>query len=278
MKIVDYLSEWRGTIFVAVYSWISLLSQLLLHWQIDTRKRNTYILFKDKLSQEKLVFVSSLDCKMNYKNALFHGIWGGLITFIAVFLVSYYFMREPKYQESDKRKPEFLEYTRRTRKFHPIAYLSSATYFLILISAFLKVDPHGFLPYVDVIYGLIIAGIIGASLVTTCTYRRTDYPFKNNCIAKEYWEMVHSSSMQFFHTTVWASITILFVFGAGMMAYGYLQFPLEIAYSTQYRTVLVCWVFLTFIPILGAGFGIVMPALDGAALARNKVAALDFEK
>lgn len=89
--------------------------------------------------------------------------------------------------------------------------------------------------------------------------------------------MTHSSSMQFFHTTVWTFITTLFVFGAAVMIRGYLQIPPEISNSTQYETVIVCWVLLTLIPILGAGLGVVMPALDRVVLAEEKVAALDFK-
>lgn len=105
MKVSNFLSEWMGTIFVAIYSWISIQSQLLLHWQIQTRKQSTYFFFKDKLTQEKLAFIiSSLDCKMNYRNALFHGMAGGLVTACVVFLVSYLFMRKEKYKSEEEFK------------------------------------------------------------------------------------------------------------------------------------------------------------------------------
>ena len=40
---------------------------------------------------------------------------------------------------------------------------------------------------------------------------------------------------------------------------------------------MTCWALLTLIPVLGAGLGIVMPALDRVKLAEDRLAELDFK-
>ena len=48
-----------GTISVAFYSWVSMLSQVLLHWKINTSMQSAFLQLKDKLSEDKLIFVAS---------------------------------------------------------------------------------------------------------------------------------------------------------------------------------------------------------------------------
>jgi len=275
LKVVGLLGEWIGTIFVAFYSWVSMLSQVLLHWKINTSMQSIYLHLKDKLSEDKLVFVaSSVDCKMTFETALNCGVRGGLVAAAAVFAVSIPFMRMEKEPEG---APEFRRYCRKTRIFHPFVYLASLAYFTVLTIVFRLVDPHGLVPYLDAIYGVIIAGIIGASLVVTCTYRRTRYKFRSIWVEKSYLEMAQHSAMQFFHTTVWVFMTMLGAFGAVAVVQGFLRMPPEISSSPEYGTAMTCWVLLTLIPVLGAGLGIVMPALDRVKLAEDRLAELDFK-
>jgi len=231
--------------------------------------------FIDTLSKDDLAFiVSSMDCKMDFQTALICGIFGGLFTAGIVIGISCYIVKKEKYPENLE---EFRKYTRKTRRLNAIVYLASLTYFLTLVTIFLLFDPHGILPIDDLIYGVLIAGIIGASLVTNCAYIRKNYQFKNRYIAIIYWKMAQISCMQFFNTTVWTFLTILSALGAAIVIRFIVQMPPEISYSTQFGTVIVCWILRALIPIIGAGLGIVMPALDRVKLAENKVAELEFK-
>lgn len=275
MKGSDFLSEWMGPIFVASYSWISMLSQLLLHWKIHTSVQSVYMEFKDTLSENKLAsIVSSMDCKMNLQTALCCGIIGGLLAAFIVIVISRPIIRKERYPE---KLEEFRKYTRKTRILSTITYLASLTYFLILTTIFLLVDQHGFLPIDEVICGVFIAGVIGLSLAVIPSYIRTYYQFRNSCIVKTYWKMVQSSNIQFFNTIVWTFLTILIAFGATIILRFIVQMPPEISYSTQFGTVIVCWIYRALIPILGGCLGILMPAIDRIKLAENKVAELDFK-
>jgi len=220
------------------------------------------------------VFVaSSMDCRMTSETANTLGICGGIAVAAAVFFVSMVFMKGEKLPES---KVEFERYAQKTRLFHPFVYLASAAYFVVFAIIFIYRDPHGLFPYLDAIYAVIIAGIIGAALEVTCTWKRTNYRFKNKDLAREYLKMIQYSSMQFFHTTVWVFMTILVAFGAFAFIQGFLRVPPEISAWPGYVTAMSSWVLLTLIPVLGAGFGIVMPALNRVKLAEDGVAALDY--
>jgi len=268
-----FLVDWMGPTIVGLYAWISFLSQLLLHWKINKTTQNVYMTFKDTLPQEKLaLIISPMDCRMNFQNALIFGIVGGFFIAFFIIVLSRSIIRGDRYSNIE----EFRQYTRKTRQLHAIVYLASLAYFLVLILIFLLIDPHGFLPVNDVIYGVIISGIIGASLVLTTSYKRTNYSFKTKYIAITYWKMAHSSGMQFFNTVVWTFLTILIAFGAAVVMHFLNQMPPEISYSTQYGTVIVCWILRALIPVLGAGLGILMPSLDRVKLIENKVAEMDF--
>jgi hypothetical protein len=212
---------------------------------------------------------------MSQEAALTYGIPRGIVAALSVILVSSFFMTGKKYPQNAE---EFRNYTKKTRRFHPFVYLASAAYFVLLIDVFIRADPHGFFPYLDVVYGVTIAGTIGASLQVACTARRTKYKFRNSCIEKTYLKMVQASGMQFFHTSVWVFMTMLVTFGAFAIVQGFLRVPPEISTSTEYAATMGCWVLLTLIPVLGAGLGIVMPALDRVRLIEDKIAELDFEK
>jgi len=277
MRIRKFIAEWLGTIAVAFYAWVSLVSQIVLHWQISTNMQGAYIQFKDKLSPEKLAFISSsMDCRMSsqIQAALSYAVIGGGVAAMAVFLVSRYFM-------TDEGSPTTLEgfrmYSLKSRQFSAIAYLASIAYFAILFLIFWCVDSHGLFPYVDGVYGVIIAGIIGASLVITCNYRRTRYGLKD-CFEITRWKMAHQSAMHFFSTTVSVFMMMLVAFGAVAVVQGFVNMPREIASSYQYGNAMTCYLLLTLIPVLGAGVGIVMPALDRIRRAEDRIAELSFNR
>jgi len=72
-------------------------------------------------------------------------------------------------------------------------------------------------------------------------------------------------------------MAMLVTFGAMAFIQGFSGLPAEISSSPEYATVVTWWILLTLIPIVGAGFGILMPALDRARLAEDRVAELRYE-
>jgi len=275
LRDIGRISDWGGAISVALYSLISMPSQIWLHWKINDSMQRAYIHFNTTLSSDKLIFVaSSMNCRMDAEAALAYGIPRGVAAAVLVLVVSSFFMVKGKYPTSAE---EFEKYARTTRLFHPFVYLASAVYFILFIDVFTRADTHGLFPYLDAVYGVTVAGIIGASLQVTCTSRRKNYQFKNPCIEKTYLTLAQSSGMQFFHTTVWAFMTMLVTFGAFAVVQGFLRISPEISTSTEYGATMGCWVLLTLIPVLGAGLGIVMPALNRVALMEDRVAELDFK-
>jgi len=235
---------------------------------------SAYEYFKGKLSADKLVYVhSSLNEKMNFETVVWSGILGGILAAALILVISVPIMRKENYGREEEK---FERFSARTRLFHAYVYLASVVYFVILTCIFRLFYPDKLPPYLETIYGVTIAGIIGASLEVICTHNRTRYEFESPDLELEYLKIAQYSAMQFFNTTVHVFMTMLVAFGAFAVVQGFVRIPPEIAYSPQYGAAITCWVLLTLVPILGAGLGILMPALNRVKLLEDKVVRLDL--
>lgn len=218
---------------ISIYSLVSMLTIFVFH-EISRRcSLQLHSLFSEKFPSESQTWAWAAGCKMTPSTAWITGIAAGIVVFAAIYCMTTYgagITLVKKYKAKD--------YASRRGKNIAIGGVAICVFFGIFAVGSLLSDPHLLYRSPDMLYSLVLSGIVGISITLyngnkMRRARRLDF-YEDKALQIEEFRFDHDSAKETFHLSLLAFVTILASVFFVLVFRFFEELPPEILYSEPF--------------------------------------------
>ena len=225
---IDY-----GSFLISFYSLVSMMTIFIFHEISRQCSLQLHSMFSERFPSESQTWAWAVECNMNPSIAWITGTIGGIVMFAAVYYLTTYGMVVTHIERYEEEK-----YALKRRKNITIGGLAIGIFFGVFAVASLLSDPHLVFRSPDMLYSLVLAGIVGLSITLyngnkMRRVRRRDF-YDDRTLQLEEFRFDHESAKETFHLSLLVFVTLLVSVFFVLVYRFFQQLPPEILYSDPF--------------------------------------------
>lgn len=233
-KVTPKVREY-GPLVISAYAFVSMMTIFVLHELSRACSLELYTLFSERFPSESQTWGWTSGCDMNPLKAWITGIIAGIVVFVAVYHMTTYGLRETDFEVYDEE-----DYALKRRKNIIIGGVTIGVFLGIFAIASLLSDVHLVYRTPDMLFALVLAGIIGISITLyngnkMRRTRRRDF-YDDKVLQLEEFRFDHDSAKEVFHLSVFVFVTLFASIFFVLVFRFFQQLPPEILYSDPFIT------------------------------------------